>query len=90
MRLLRIYLITINAIAFLLMGLDKRKARKHLWRIPEAVLMGAALLGGSPGGILGMLAFHHKTRKPKFYLGFPLIFLLETGALLWFFSHFIF
>ena len=87
MRLLWIYLIFINAAAFLLMGLDKRKARKHQWRIPEAVLMGAALLGGSPGGILGMLTFHHKTRKPRFFLGFPLIFLLETSALLWLFSH---
>ena len=74
------YLILINALALLLMQWDKRKARKHQWRIPEAVLLGTAALGGSLGGMIGMAAFHHKTKKPKFYIGFPLIFVLETAA----------
>lgn len=79
------YLILINALALLLMHWDKRKARKHQWRIPEAVLLGTAALGGSLGGMIGMAAFHHKTKKPKFYIGFPLIFVLETAAWFYFF-----
>lgn len=80
-----IYLILINALALLLMHRDKRKARQHQWRIPETVLLCTALLGGSIGGMIGMAAFRHKTKKPKFYLGFPMIFILETAACIYLF-----
>ena len=60
--ILALYLLIINALAFLLMLLDKYKARKNLWRIPEATLMGAAALGGSIGALLGMYTVRHKTR----------------------------
>lgn len=68
-----LYLLIINAIAFLLMLVDKYKARKNLWRIPEATLMTSAALGGSIGALLGMYTVRHKTRHPKFTVGIPLI-----------------
>lgn len=78
-KLILLYLLTINAIAFLLMLVDKQKARKNLWRIPEATLMGSALLGGSIGALAGMYTFRHKTRHPKFTLGIPAIFILQIA-----------
>ena len=67
------YLLTINAAGFVIMLADKRKAQKNQWRIPEATLITVALLGGSVGSLAGMRLFRHKTRKPKFYIGIPLI-----------------
>ena len=67
------YLLIINALAFALMLLDKYKARKNLWRIPEATLMATAALGGSIGALLGMYTARHKTRHLKFALGIPAI-----------------
>ena len=64
------------------MLIDKYKATKNLWRIPEATLMGSAALGGSIGALLGMYAVRHKVRKPKFYIGIPLILLLQCGLAL--------
>lgn len=73
MKYLFLYLLIINAIGFLLMLIDKQKARRGAWRIPEATLMGVAFIGGSIGSIAGMYIFHHKTRHPKFTLGIPII-----------------
>ena len=58
-----IYLIAINIITFLVMGLDKWKAKHGSWRIQEATLFTLVLFGGGIGGILGMIVFHHKTKK---------------------------
>lgn len=71
-------LILVNAAAFLLFGADKWKARHSRWRIPESTLLLLAALGGSIGALLGMKIFHHKTRKPKFYLGIPAILILQV------------
>ena len=71
------YLLSVNAAAFALMLADKFKARKNLWRIPEAVLMGSAILGGSVGALLGMYACRHKTKHPKFTVGIPVILALQ-------------
>ena len=71
------YLLTINALGLLIMLADKRRAQKKLWRIPEATLITIAILGGSAGILLGMRLFHHKTKKPKFYLGIPVILILQ-------------
>ena len=71
------YLVIINVIAFIIYGIDKRKAKKHLWRIPEATLIGLALMGGSVGAFLGMRLFHHKTKHIKFFVGVPAIFIIE-------------
>lgn len=74
---LYIYLIAVNLITFFLYGADKSKARRHAWRIPEKVLLGAAVIGGSLGALIGMRFFHHKTRKPLFYIGVPMILLIQ-------------
>ena len=81
MQYLGYYLLLINAVSFLLMRLDKQKARRRQWRIPEAVLVGSAVLGGSLGGTLGMLVFHHKTKQPLFSIGFPVLLFLHVGVL---------
>lgn len=73
-----IYLLAVNIVAFLLYGLDKQKARMNRWRISERVLIMAAVAGGSVGAYAGMKMFSHKTKKPKFYLGVPVIILLQT------------
>lgn len=77
--LLSIYLLIINAIAFSLMLIDKYKARKNLWRIPEATLISTALLGGSIGALIGMYTVRHKTRHIKFTVGIPLILLAQIA-----------
>lgn len=78
------YLLIVNIIAFLMYGIDKLKAKRDSWRIPEKTLIGAALIGGSSGAFLGMQVFHHKTKKIKFFLGVPLIFLIQAGVLIYF------
>ena len=75
--LLLLYLLIINALGFALMLADKWKARKNLWRIPEATLMAVAALGGSVGSLLGMYAVRHKTKHLKFTVGIPLILCLQ-------------
>lgn len=77
------YLVFINILAFIVYGIDKRKAVCAQWRISEKTLLGLAVLGGSAGSLLGMRVFHHKTRKPKFYLGVPAILIAETVAVVW-------
>jgi len=79
--IIQTYLILINALALLLMLADKQKAKRGVWRIPEATLMGVAALGGSIGAIAGMYLFRHKTRHPKFYIGLPLILLIQLFAI---------
>lgn len=78
-----IYLVLINLATFVLMGLDKRKARKNLWRIPEKTLFLSAILGGSAGAIAGMYVFHHKTRHWYFVIGMPLILVIQIGLGIW-------
>ena len=80
------YLIGVNIIAFLLYESDKRRAQRHAWRIPEKTLLGIAALGGGVGALAAMSNFHHKTRKPKFYVGIPLILVAEAAAavLVWY------
>ena len=81
--LLSIYLLIINAIAFCLMLIDKYKARKNLWRIPEATLISTALLGGSIGALIGMYTVRHKNRHIKFTVGIPLILLAQIALALY-------
>ena len=78
------YLLAINAVAFFAYGIDKLKARKGWWRIPEATLLLLAIIGGSIGAWLGMKAWHHKTMHKKFRYGLPLILLLQLSAVLYF------
>ena len=80
-----IYLVIINTITFLAMLIDKQKAKRGGYRISEKTLITLVLLGGGIGGIIGMYLFHHKTKKPRFYIGFPVILVLEIIAILYFF-----
>ena len=73
MKLLLYYLLIINAAGFLLMLVDKWKAKKNRWRVRESTLLLIAALGGSVGSLLGMYLFRHKTLHLKFTLGIPLI-----------------
>ena len=83
MKYLLCYLLIINAVGFLLMLADKRRARKKRWRIPEATLMTAALLGGSVGCLMGMYTVRHKTKHLKFVIGVPLILLCQLGLVIY-------
>ena len=76
-----IYLIGMNVLLFVLMGVDKSRARRQAWRIPEATLFLVALLGGSLGGVLGMRHFRHKTLHTTFRLGFPAILVCQVFIL---------
>lgn len=89
MKLFWIYLLLINAAAFLLMLADKQKARKKKWRIPERTLIGVAAIGGSIGALIGMYTFRHKTKHPKFYIGIPVILVCQValGILVFRFLH---
>ena len=77
MKFIFIYVFFTNLLLFILMGLDKRKAKLNHWRISEKTLFSLALMGGSIGGILGMYTFRHKTKHLKFTLGFPIISLFQ-------------
>ena len=78
-----VYLLIVNALGFVLMLADKRKARKKKWRIPESTLMLVALIGGSVGCLSGMYLFRHKTRHPKFTVEVPLILALQVVLAVW-------
>lgn len=79
MKWILIYLAIMNVYGFLLMGVDKKRARQKAWRISERALFLAGLLGGSAGCWLGMYAFRHKTRHWYFVVGMPLILLIQAG-----------
>ena len=72
-----IYLIIINLFGFLAMLIDKTKAKKGYWRIPEKTLFAIAVAGGSVGTIIGMYLFRHKTQKLLFTIGMPVILICE-------------
>ncbi len=82
-RLLLIWLGVTGALAFILFGWDKLMARARRRRVPEAALLGCALMGGSAGAALGMAAFRHKTRKPLFRWLVPLSLLAHAALLAW-------
>ena len=77
-----IYFVIINIVGFAIMGIDKRKAMKRAFRIPEATLFIVALIGGSVGSILGMQVFRHKTRHWYFVFGMPAILIVQIALLI--------
>jgi len=87
LNLLLIYLIFANLLSFLLMGLDKHKARKRLWRIKESTLFLTSVIGGSLGSLLGMFLFHHKTKHTKFIIGMPVILIVHISVMFLFFMR---
>ena len=81
MSCLAYYLLAINAVAFIMYGIDKYKAKKAKWRIPEATLLLLAVLGGSIGAWMGMKVWHHKTKHKKFKYGIPAILLIQIALM---------
>ena len=77
------YLAAINVIAFMVYGIDKLKAKKGKWRIPEATLLLLAIVSGSIGAWCGMKVWHHKTMHKKFRYGIPLIIVVQIGLYLY-------
>ena len=76
-----IYFVIMNIVGFAIMGIDKRKAIKRTFRIPEATLFIVALIGGSIGSIIGMQVFRHKTRHWYFVFGMPAILVIQIALL---------
>ena len=74
------YLLLMSLILFAFMGADKRRAKRRAWRVPERTLFWLAALGGGLGGVLGMLAFRHKTRHASFCIGMPFLMLFNFAA----------
>lgn len=83
-KVIAIYLIVMNIVGFFAMGMDKWKARKNRWRIPERSLFLMSLIGGSVGTLLGMYVFRHKTKHWYFKIGMPLILLVQCAAFIYF------
>ena len=75
------YLLGINAVTFIVYGIDKYKAKKAKWRISEATLLLLAVLGGSIGAWMGMKVWHHKTMHKKFKYGIPAILLIQIALM---------
>lgn len=75
-----------NLLGFVLMGMDKKKARENKWRIPERTLWGVAILGGAIGSYMGMRVFRHKTKHTSFKVGMPLLILAHLGLAYFFMS----
>jgi len=88
MKYLIIYLIIMNIIGFFIMAIDKHKAKKHTWRIPEKMLFLTSLVGGSIGTWAGMYVFRHKTKHWYFVIGMPLILVLHVVLILHFIKAF--
>lgn len=77
-----LYLVIINAAGFLLMRTDKKKARRRQRRIPERMLLGTAVIGGSIGTLIAMYTYHHKTKHRRFKFGIPAILFVQADILI--------
>lgn len=82
--LLIVYVAAVNAVAFVVYGVDKYKAQKAKWRIRESTLLLLAAIGGSAGAWLGMKIWRHKTRHAKFRYGVPAILMIQLAGVLCF------
>ena len=78
------YLLVVNVLTFVVYGIDKWKARRGRWRVPEATLLVLAAAGGSLGAWVAMQLFRHKTQKKKFRYGVPVLFVLQLAAVVYF------
>lgn len=71
------YLFIVNILSFSIMGIDKYRAKRGMWRIPERILFLLAIIGGSIGSILAMYYFRHKTKHPRFVFGYWIILFFQ-------------
>ena len=83
---LAVWLIAINLVTFAVYGIDKRRARRGAWRVPEKTLFLLPLLGGSIGALLGMRVFRHKTKHWYFVWGVPAILLAQIALAVWIYT----
>ena len=83
-QMLGLYLALVNLWAFSAMGIDKRRAKKGVWRLSEKALFLPVVLFGALGGVMGMNVFHHKTKHWYFRWGFPLLLLVQLAVVGWF------
>lgn len=86
--LILLYIGLVNVFAFILYGIDKLKAQKSKWRVPESTLIGIAIIGGSIGAWSGMKVWHHKTLHKKFKYGIPLILVAQIALCIYLFKQF--
>ena len=84
MEKLAYYFIAVNAIAFIIFLLDKKNAKKRKWRVPESLLLAVSALGGSAGGYISMQMFRHKTRKPAFRWGLPVLIVIHILLIIYY------
>ncbi|MDO4976418.1 MAG: DUF1294 domain-containing protein [Eubacteriales bacterium] len=84
MKYILIYLLIVNLLGILVMGIDKSRAKHHEWRIPEKTLFLVSLIGGSVGTLCGMYLFRHKTRHWYFVIGMPLILIIQIAMVIYF------
>ena len=80
MKYLIIYMVLMNLVGIVVMGIDKERAKRHAWRIPEKTLFLVSLLGGSIGTWAGMYIFRHKTRHRYFVIGMPAILVVQIAV----------
>ena len=78
-----VYLAVMNVVGLAVMGIDKSKAKKNKWRIPEKTLFLVSLIGGSVGTLLGMYLFRHKTKHWYFVVGMPAILILQIALVIY-------
>ena len=81
------YLAMVNVVAFVTYGIDKLKARRNQWRIPESTLLLLAMIGGSIGAWIGLKVWRHKTLHKKFKYGIPLIFVVQIALCIYLYSN---
>lgn len=79
MKYFLLYLLAANVLTFFVYGIDKLKAKRSRWRIPERTLLWFAVAGGSVGALLGIRVWHHKTLHKKFRYGVPAILVLQLA-----------
>ena len=77
------YFGVMSIVGFISMGVDKRKAKNHSWRTPEAPLFLIALIGGSLGSVIGLWTFRHKTKHWYFVVFMPLILIAHIALIVW-------
>lgn len=85
-KIILVYYCILNIVLLIAMAIDKMRAKKQQWRVPESTLFIMALLGGAVGGFVGMFLFHHKTKKPQFYIIYTIALVLHFALLYFIFT----